>query len=222
MAGNDTINLSNYTDNTTISLIPGGVSEIGSNKLFWAGDNQQSGDYFVLSFKTDIENYIGSSGNDDVTLNTLVINDISTGIGDDVVRDGMPSDIIKTQAGDDSVYVTISELTEINSSIAIDGGPGYDWLIIERPTETSSSLDFNLADISSHFDNFEGFDFTNTEKNKITVIKDDFISGLKIKGDENDEITLPENASQTNSDDLYLYYTLNDVEIGISIDLQLI
>ena len=222
MAGNDTINLSNYTDNTTISLIPGGVSEIGSNKLFWEGDNQQSGDYFVLSFKTDIENYIGSSGNDDVTLNTLVINDISTGIGDDVVRDGMPSDIIKTQAGDDSVYVTISELTEINSSIAIDGGPGYDWLIIERPTETSSSLDFNLADISSHFDNFEGFDFTNTEKNKITVIKDDFISGLKIKGDENDEITLPENASQTNSDDLYLYYTLNDVEIGISIDLQLI
>tara|TARA_B100000768_G_scaffold112295_1_gene104021 strand:- start:148 stop:1365 length:1218 start_codon:yes stop_codon:yes gene_type:complete len=222
MAGNDTINLSNYTDNTTISLIPGGVSEIGSNKLFWAGDNQQSGDYFVLSFKTDIENYIGSSGNDDVTLSTSVINDISTGIGDDVVRDGMPSDIIKTQAGDDSVYVTVSELKEINSSIAIDGGPGYDWLIIERPTETSSSLDFNLADISSRFDNFEGFDFTNTEKNKITVIKDDFISGLKIKGDENDEITLPENALQTNSDDLYLYYTLNDVEIGISIDLQLI
>ena len=157
-----------------------------------------------------------------MTLNTLVINDISTGIGDDVVRGGMPSDIIKTQAGDDSVYVTVSELTEINSSIAIDGGPGYDWLIIEGPTETSSSLDFNLADISSHFDNFEGFDFTNTEKNKITVIKDDFISGLKIKGDENDEITLPENALQTNSDDLYLYYTLNDVEIAISIDLQLI
>ena len=52
--------------------------------------------------------------------------------------------------------------------------------------------------------------------------KDDFISGLKIKGDKNDEITLPENALQTNSDDLYLYYTLNDVEIGISIDLQLI
>ena len=42
------------------------------------------------------------------------------------------------------------------------------------------------------------------------------------KGDKNDEINLPENALQTNSDDLYLYYTLNDVEIGISIDLQLI
>ena len=222
MAGNDTINLSNYTDNTTISLIPGGVSEIGSNKLFWAGDNQQSGDYFVLSFKTDIENYIGSSGNDDVTLNSSIINDVSTGAGKDIIKNSMPTDIINTQAGDDSVYVTISELTEINSSIAIDGGPGYDWLIIERPTETSSSLDFNLADISSRFDNFEGFDFTNTEKNKITVIKDDFISGLKIKGDENDEITLPENALQTNSDDLYLYYTLNDVEIAISVDLQLI
>ena len=43
-------------------------------------------------------------------------------------------------------------------------------------------------------------------------------SNLKIKGDSNDEISLP----QDDSDDLYLYYTLNDVEIGISTDLMII
>ena len=32
----------------------------------------------------DIEKYIGSSGNDDLTLNNLIINDVSTGAGDDV------------------------------------------------------------------------------------------------------------------------------------------
>ena len=40
MGGNDTIDLSNYTENTTISLIPGAVSEVGSNKIFWAGSPQ--------------------------------------------------------------------------------------------------------------------------------------------------------------------------------------
>ena len=88
--------------------------------------------------------------------------------------------------------------------------------------EEDLNLDFNLKDLSAHFDNFEGFDFTNTEKNKITVIENDFVSGIKIKGDSNDEVSLPEDAVQLNSDDLYLYYSLNEVEIGISVDLILV
>jgi len=222
MAGNDTINLSNYTDNTTISLIPGGVSEIGSNKLFWEGDNQQSGDYFVLSFKTDIENYIGSSGNDDVTLNSSIINDISTGAGKDIIKNSLPTDIINTQGDDDTVYVSISSLTEIKNSITINGGDGYDWLVIKSPSDISPSLDFSLTDLSTHFDNFEGYDFTNNESNTVILTEDDFISGLKIKGDSNDEISLPLDAVQTSSDDLYLYYTLSDVEVAISVDLLLV
>ena len=54
----------------------------------------------------------------------------------------------------------------------------------------------------------------------ITLDSDDFVNvnsqTLKIKGDSNDEISLPQDAIQTSSDDLYLYYTLNDVEIGIA------
>ena len=85
-------------------------------------------------------------------------------------------------------------------------------------------LDFNLTDLLTHFDNIENFDFTNNEKNIITVTEDTFqlSNKTKIKGDENDEIILPDSALQTSSDDLYLYYALNDYEIGISVDLILV
>ena len=85
-------------------------------------------------------------------------------------------------------------------------------------------LDFNLTDLLTHFDNIENFDFTNNEKNTITITEDTFqlSNKTKIKGDEDDKIILPDNALQINSDDLYLYYTLNDIEIGVSVDLIII
>ena len=62
------------------------------------------------------------------------------------------------------------------------------------------------------------------EKNTITITEDTFqlSNKTKIKGDEDDKIILPDNALQINSDDLYLYYTLNDIEIGVSVDLIII
>ena len=85
-------------------------------------------------------------------------------------------------------------------------------------------LDFNLTDLLTHFDNIENFDFINNEKNTITVTEDAFqlSNKTKIKGDEKDEISLPQDAVQTSSDDLYLYYSLNEIEIGISVDLILV
>ena len=85
-------------------------------------------------------------------------------------------------------------------------------------------LDFNLTDLLTHFDNIENFDFTNNEKNIITVTEDAFqlSNKTKIEGDNNDEISLPQDAVQTSSDDLYLYYALNEVEIGISVDLIIV
>ncbi|MDA8852400.1 hypothetical protein N9I63_03315, partial [Hyphomicrobiales bacterium] len=90
--------------------------------------------------------------------------------------------------------------------------------------EEDLNLDFNLTDLLTHFDNIENFDFTNSEKNTIAITEDAFqlSNKTKIKGDENDEISLPQGAEQTSFDDLYLYYTLNDVEIGISVDLILV
>ena len=90
--------------------------------------------------------------------------------------------------------------------------------------EEDLDLDFNLTDLLTHFDNIENFDFTNNEKNIITVTEDAFqlSNKTKIEGDNNDEISLPQDAVQTSSDDLYLYYALNEVEIGISFDLIIV
>ncbi len=223
MGGNDTIDLSNYTENTIISLIPGGVSEVGSNKLFWEGDSQQSGDYFVLSSKTDIEKYIGSSGNDDVTLNTSVINDVSTGAGDDVIRDVLPTDTVNAGGGADTVYISYTTL-DPDTSVSIDGGSetsDFDWIVCDLAPDTEK--DFTLC--RTAFVNFEGFDFTDNEKQTITLDSEDFVSinsqTLSIKGDSTDEVVLPEGATQTRSDDTYVYYSLNDVEIAISDDMMI-
>ena len=223
MGGKDTIDLSNYTENTTISLIPGGVSEVGSNKIFWAGDSQQSGDFFVLSSHTDIEKYIGSSGNDDLTLNTLIINDVSTGAGDDVIRDVLPTDIVNTGAGADTVYISYTTLDQ-DTSLNINGGLGssyFDWIIIDLAPDTEK--DFTLC--RTAFVNFEGFDFTDNEDQIIVLDTDDFSSinsqTLSLKGDNIDKVVLPEGASETRNDDIYVYYSLNNIEIAIADNMMI-
>ena len=218
MGGNDTIDLSNYKENTTISLIPGGVSEVGSNKIFWEGDSQQSGDFFVLSSHTNIEKYIGSSGNDDLTLNKSIINDVSTGAGDDVIRDALPTDIVNTGAGSDTVYISYTTL-DPETSLNINGGLGssyFDWIVIDLAPGTEK--DFTLC--RTAFVNFEGFDFTDNEAQNIILDSEDFISPnsqtLSFRGDSNDKVILPEGTTETRTDMAYVYYSLNDIEIAIA------
>ena len=218
MGGNDTIDLSNYKENTTISLIPGGVSEVGSNKIFWEGDSQQSGDFFVLSSHTNIEKYIGSSGNDDLTLNKSIINDVSTGAGDDVIRDALPKDIVNTGAGSDTVYISYTTL-DPETSLNINGGLGssyFDWIVIDLAPGTEK--DFTLC--RTAFVNFEGFDFTDNEAQNIILDSEDFISPnsqtLSFRGDSNDKVILPEGTTETRTDMAYVYYSLNDIEIAIA------
>ena len=73
--------------------------------------------------------------------------------------------------------------------------------------------------------NFEGFDFTDNETQTITLDSEDFVSinsqTLSIKGDSTDEVVLPEGATETRSDDTYVYYSFNDVEIAISDDMMI-
>ena len=230
MGGNDTIDLSNYDWDMKIDLNPGAVSEVGINqeRINFDGtpikDIKKTGDVFILSWSTVIENYIGSDGSDDVTLNTSVVNTINTGAGDDVIRNVLATDIVNAGAGSDTVYISYTNL-DPNITVSIDGGSetsDYDWIICDLAP--NSEKDFTLC--RTAFVNFEGYDFTDGEKQTITLDSDDFVTvnsqTLKIKGDSNDEISLPQDAVQTNSDDLYLYYTLNDVEIGISTDLMII
>ena len=136
MGGNDTIDLSNYDNwDMDIDLNPGGVSEVGINqdRLIWDeyNSNSKTGDVFVLSWSTIIENYIGSNSQDIVTLNQSISNNIQSGPGSDIIRNALSNDIISTGSNDDTIYVSIRDTLEINDSIDIDGGDGSDWLIIE-------------------------------------------------------------------------------------------
>jgi hypothetical protein len=83
--------------------------------------------------------------------------------------------------------------------------------------------DFTLC--RTAFVNFEGFDFTDNEKQIITLDSEDFVSinsqTLSIKGDSTDEVVLPEGATETRSDDTYVYYSFNDVEIAISDEMMI-
>ena len=227
MGGTDTIDLSNYDWNMDVDLNPGAVSEVGvgQERLHWdtRGSDSKTGDVFVLSWNTVIEKYIGSSGNDDVTLNTSVINDVSTGAGDDVIRDVLPTDIVSAGAGADTVYISYTTL-DPDTSVSIDGGSetsDFDWIVCDLAPDTEK--DFTLC--RTAFVNFEGFDFTDSETQTIVLDSDDFVSinsqTLSIKGDSTDEVVLPEGATQTRSDDTYVYYSLNDVEIAISDDMMI-
>ena len=187
-------------------------------------DTVKNGDVFILSWSTVIENYVGSKGSDDVTLNTSIINTITTGDGDDVVRDVLPTDIVNTGAGEDTIYLSYTTLDPA-TDVSIDGGSEADSFdLVIYDLQPDIEVDFTQS--RTTFVNFEGHNFTDNEKQTIILDSEDFITinaqTLTIQGDSNDEISLPEDAAQTNSDDLYLYYTLNDVEIAISVDLLLI
>ena len=187
MGGTDTIDLSNYDWNMVIDLNPGAVSEVGvgQERLHWNNyAGEKTGDVFVLSWNTVIEKYIGSSGNDDVTLNTSVINDVSTGAGDDVIRDVLPTDIVSAGAGADTVYISYTTL-DPDTSVSIDGGSetsDFDWIVCDLAPDTEK--DFTLC--RTAFVNFEGFDFTDNETQTIVLDSDDFVSinsqTLSIKG----------------------------------------
>ena len=230
MGGNDTINLSNYNWNMKINLNPGAVSEVGLNqeRLNFDGnpgdDTVKNGDVFILSWSTVIENYIGSKGSDDVTLNTSIINTITTGDGDDVVRDVLTTDIVNTGAGADTIYLSYTTLDPA-TDVSIDGGSEADAFdLVIYDLQPDIEVDFTHS--RTTFVNFEGHNFTDNEKQTIILDNEDFVTinsqTLTIQGDGNDEISLPEDAVQSSSDDLYLYYTLNDVEVAISVDLLLI
>ena len=107
--------------------------------------------------------------------------------------------------------------------INIDGGSGGSFFsnytdTLHLKMDNISSVDLSI--ISSNFDNFETYDFSDSFAQEITIKETDFVSLvngiLTINGDESDTILLPENASQTRSDDFYAYYAMNGNEIAIA------
>ena len=220
-SGFDTLDVSSFDGETQVLLYPGAVTEIGKNKLKWGTDDSTSGNIIVLSEFTEIEKFIGSKGNDNILLGHGIHSNINyeiiSGSGNDSIIFATGEDIIKAGSGNDRIDITLSSSEIISNSININGGAGVDTVEINIE---KTSIDIGLC--IDAFVGFEKFDFTDNEKQRIKITNDDFFSGLRINGDSIDEVSLPQDAIQTSSDDLYLYYTLNDVEIGISSDLIIV
>ena len=149
MGGNDTIDLSNYDWDMEIDLNPGAVSEVGvgEDRIHWnTKDGEKTGDVFILSWETVIEKYIGSTGSNLVTLNNKISNTVNLRNSEktNTIKKASPTDIILGSPYDDYVHVTISNPDEINDSVNIDGGAGFDWLIIEAPPKVNSLENIDL------------------------------------------------------------------------------
>ncbi len=165
--------------------------------------------------------YFGSDGNDDITLDKNQNNDVKTGKGNDIIRDSLATDIIDAGAGADTVYISYATLNP-NTSVSIDGGSetsDFDWIICDL--SANSEKDFTLC--RTAFVNFEGYDFTDNEIQTIVLDSDDFVTInnqiLKIAGDSNDKVQIPEGASLARTEGSYNYYSLNNNEIGIADDI---
>ncbi|WP_224815434.1 M10 family metallopeptidase [Hasllibacter sp. MH4015] len=106
--GIDTIDLSTATEGSTISLVAGTFSSIGT------GTNN------LAIFQTStIENFSGGSGNDTVTGNA-VTNVILGGAGNDTIFGAAGNDVISGDEGDDS----------------LDGGTGNDLIVADEGDNT--------------------------------------------------------------------------------------
>ena len=127
--GNDTLDVSGYTDNQKIDLRQGFFSDVGG----------QAGNV-VIAKGTDIENAVSGVGDDSITGNALN-NSLAGGGGDDTIMGGQGDDTIadpygthylRGEDGNDSILGG-SGFDDINGNMGndtVDGGSGgNDWLV---------------------------------------------------------------------------------------------
>ena len=105
-------------------------------------------------------------------------------------------------------------------NLEINGGNGLDKVLLAFD---SSIKDIDFTIFRENLSSFEHFDFTNDNPQNVNLDQSDFVSLvdgiLRFSGDENDKIIVPTGAEQSRTDNDWIYYVLNDVEIAISYDL---
>uniref|UniRef100_UPI0021563DC1 Ig-like domain-containing protein n=1 Tax=Campylobacter concisus TaxID=199 RepID=UPI0021563DC1 len=208
----------------------------GNNKLT-VGTNIQnseiktgSGDDIVNVGVNGIDGYITGhskvelgAGNDLLNVRTNIdCSTVDTGTGNDVVKVGgyIHSSKVDLGAGDDTLSIG---KVDLNNS-KVDGGTGYDKLVLENPDKS-----VNLSDISKFAKNFEELDISGAKNTTLKVdIKDvldmaDDKNTLKITGDKGDTVDLKGNGwHQGASEDGYTTYTNNTVTIQIKDEIHVI
>ncbi|MBL8397830.1 MAG: M10 family metallopeptidase C-terminal domain-containing protein [Candidatus Accumulibacter sp.] len=99
-SGNDTLDLSGWSTNSTINLAPGAYSSCNNMTL-----------NIAIAYACDLENAVGGAGNDQITGN-LLANRLDGGTGNDTINGGGGDDLLLAGAGSD----------------LFDGGDGQDTL----------------------------------------------------------------------------------------------
>ncbi|MCA6131168.1 Ig-like domain-containing protein, partial [Campylobacter concisus] len=214
----------------------------GNNRLIVAADLDHStvisgkGDDYI-EIKDDVANgakIITGAGNDTVIVGDTVANTIftkvgiSTGDGNDSVTikgDAIDKAKIDLGNGDDTLTIKAAHvISGVDDKGALDGGKGYDKLIISSPEDT-----IDLKHVSYHAKNFEELDISGAKNTTLEVsIKDvldvtDDKHTLKITGDKGDTVDLKGNGwHQGASEDGYTTYTNNTVTIQIKDEIHVI
>ena len=226
MGGYDTLDISDWPNNNDsspeiIDLNGGAVFQVNTYQIRWGGDSSVTGQVITTSLETKIEKFIGSTGVDFVYAGSTT-DYISTGTGEDIVNyvgyyKSLDSFLIDLGSDDDTLTIWVNkDQSDINSSLNINGGSGFDRLQVKILEEVT----VDLSIYEENFDNFEFYIFTDDIAQEIIIDETDFVNKsnlmLTIGGDSIDTVTLPSSASQSRTDSEYIYYTLNNVEIAIS------
>ncbi|WP_188116394.1 Ig-like domain-containing protein, partial [Campylobacter concisus] len=218
----------------------------GNNRLVVAADLDSStvisgkGDDYI-EIKDDVANgakIITGAGNDTVIVGDTVANTIFTKVGIST-GDGNDSVTIKGNAidkakidlgnGDDTLTIKAAHVIGgVDDKGALDGGKGYDKLIISSPEDT-----IDLKHVSYHAKNFEELDISGVKNTTLKVGINDVLDmtddkhTLKITGDKGDVVDLKEDVKgsgwhQGASEDGYTTYTNNTVTIQIKDEIHVI
>ena len=218
----------------------------GNNRLTVAADLDHStvisgkGDDYI-EIKDDVANgakIITGAGNDTVIVGDTVANTIftkvgiSTGDGNDSVTikgDAIDKAKIDLGNGDDTLTIKAAHVIGgVDDKGALDGGKGYDKLIISSPEDT-----IDLKHVSYHAKNFEELDISGVKNTTLKVGINDVLDmtddkhTLKITGDKGDVVDLKEDVKgsgwhQGASEDGYTTYTNNTVTIQIKDEIHVI
>lgn len=143
-SGNDTLDLSGWSTNNIVSLVPGSFS---------SGNSMTNN--ISIAYTCDIENAVSGSGNDRITGNDLN-NRLDGGDGADTLYGGNGQDILIGGAGNDSMDGGSGNDTLIggNGNDTLYGGSGSDFFVFNFTPNAAANTD-TIADFQSGIDKIQ-------------------------------------------------------------------
>ncbi|PRM99764.1 choice-of-anchor K domain-containing protein [Aliarcobacter cryaerophilus] len=159
----------------------------------------------TINGTTNADVLFGTSGDD--TINGGKGDDkIYAGAGDDKITGGEGKDVIYGGAGDDKITTDLHTIPQsgswnnstpakIEGDLLIDGGTGFDTLILEG----NNNIDFSILNVADRIHNIEAIDLTNGKHDLKNLKLDDVLKmtdsnkELIIFGDQFDSVTFKKN-----------------------------